>query len=244
MDDRDLLALQADALFGSDAGGRIVFEHTPGHRPAPRLYLALGAAGSVLRLRNDVSAAAAKELKRLADAEPPPADGDAHPVHLDHYLRLLADEAPIAQQEPGLTWELPPDTAFHQPATLVRSGTHEGDALIARLLAEGMPPAMVALGFVDTDEFWPPWCVVLDGGEIASIAFAARISDHAADVGLTTVPAFRGRGHGAAATAAWAAHPQLRGRRPFYSTSRTNQSSRRVVERLGLRFIGPTLRIT
>jgi RimJ/RimL family protein N-acetyltransferase len=106
-----------------------------------------------------------------------------------------------------------------------------------------MPASLVALGFPDTGEFWPPWAAVFDGDEIAALGFAARLGARGADLGLVTVPAFRGRGYGAAATAAWAAHPALANRTLFYSTTLTNLSSQRVVARLGLRFIGTTCRI-
>ena len=92
-------------------------------------------------------------------------------------------------------------------------------------------------------DFWPPWCVALQGDEIAAIAFAARLSPDAAEPGVGSVPAFRGRGLAAAATAGWAALPGLQGRALFYGTSRTNVSSQRVAVRLGLRFLGASLSI-
>lgn len=246
MDDRELLGLQADTGFRSDASGRISVEHDPGHRPTPRMYLARCPQGHVLRIRRDVGDDTARAIERLAADEPPLAAPDAggEPPYLAGYLRLLGAEAPIEQHELGLVWALPAGVKFDHTARLVRSATPEGDALIARLISGGMPTAMVALGFVDTDEFWPPWCVALEGGEIASIAFAARIGPNAAEVGVTTMPAFRGRGYAAAVTAGWADHPALGGRPLFYSTSGANRSSQRVVERLGLRFLGTSLRIS
>jgi predicted GNAT family acetyltransferase len=103
---------------------------------------------------------------------------------------------------------------------------------------------MVEMKFVDVGELWAPWCVALDGDEIASIAFTVGTGPASAEVGVATMPAFRGRGFAAAATAGWAAHEALRGRRLFYSTSWSNVSSQRVTERLGLRFIGTRFTIT
>src|SRR6266571_3926690 len=116
-----------------------------------------------------------------------------------------------------------------------------GDMLLARLASEGVPPPLSALGFSSASDFWPPWCVALKDGDIASIAFAARLSPAAAEPGVGTVPQFRGQGLAAAVTAGWAAHPALRGRALFYGTSRANVSSQRVVARLGLRFLGANL---
>ncbi len=107
-----------------------------------------------------------------------------------------------------------------------------------------MSLALIDMGFTSLGEFWPPWSIAMDGDEIASIAFTVAKNHHAAEVGLATMPAFRGRGLGAAATAGWASHPELGGRALFYSTSRANVSSQRVVERLQLRFLGASLRIS
>jgi hypothetical protein len=143
-----------------------------------------------------------------------------------------------------LIWAFPGQLSSTHDATLVGSGTPEGDRLFARLAKQGMPASLVAQGFVDVGELWAPWCIALHQGEVASIAFAARLGPRAAETGVTTVPAFRGRGFAAAATAGWASLPALRGRALFYSTSRMNVSSRRVAQRLGLRFLGASLEIT
>jgi hypothetical protein len=58
------------------------------------------------------------------------------------------------------------------------------------------------------------------------------------------VPTYRGRGFAAAACAGGAGLPSLCGRNLFYGTDRTNISSQRVVERLGLNFLGASLSIT
>ncbi|MGH2458180.1 MAG: GNAT family N-acetyltransferase, partial [Chloroflexota bacterium] len=129
-------------------------------------------------------------------------------------------------------------------APLVCSETPEGDRLLARLAERCMPVALVALGFMGVGDFWAPWCAALRGDEIASVALSARLGPEGAEVGVDTVPAWRGRGYAAAATTGWAGHPSLHGRRLFYSTWRTNLPSRHVAQRLGLRFLGASLAIT
>jgi predicted GNAT family acetyltransferase len=117
--------------------------------------------------------------------------------------------------------------------------------LLVDLAERGMPEPLVVMGFVNTEEFWPPWCVALsDGSKISSIAFAARLGPMGAEAGVASIPSFRGQGFAAAATAGWAAHAALRGRALFYGTDRTNVSSQRVVERLRLRFFGASLAIS
>ncbi|HEY1709715.1 MAG TPA: hypothetical protein VGG10_15710 [Rhizomicrobium sp.] len=240
MTDLDLLRLQLASAFVLDDAGRIVCTNDPGRSPGPRFVLAGCPAGNVRCFHRDVPAALVHEIARLVETEPPLAAYGQQPLHRDTYLKLLSHDAKVAKVSTGLLWHLPNGLARTNDAAIVRSDTDEGDALLWRLQREGMPSALREMGFGDVEEFWPPWCAVIRDGEIASLAFAARLGCAAADLGLVTVPAFRGRGFGAAATAAWAGHPALAGRTLFYGTGLGNLSSQRVAARLGLRFIGST----
>ncbi|HEX2561700.1 GNAT family N-acetyltransferase [Phenylobacterium sp.] len=234
-----LIALDAEATFLTRPDGRITAENEPTPAPAPRMFLAGSADGNLLRLRDDVDPGAAREIERLVADEPPLAAPEAQPCFLPRYRELLDG----AEPQFGLSFELPHGLAPAAEAEFVYSGAPAGEALMARFQAEGMPPQLAANGFGDVDEFWAPWCLAQIEGEAAAIAFAARLGPKGAALGLVTFPQFRGRGLGAAVTAAWTRHPELSTRRLFYGCSRENLSSRRVVERLGLRFIGPTLRL-
>ncbi|HUY39709.1 MAG TPA: GNAT family N-acetyltransferase, partial [Candidatus Binataceae bacterium] len=97
--------------------------------------------------------------------------------------------------------------------------------------------------FKGVGDFWEPWCVAVEREEIAAIAFAARLGDSGAEIGVYTFPNFRARGFAAAVTASWSLMPQLDGRALFYSTARSNRSSQRVAARLGLRMIGASVSI-
>ena len=243
-DDRDLLGLDTATRFELAASGRILRENAPDRGAAPRLYLAGCRSGNEVRLRHDVGETTARAIEGLAESEPALCEVGSTPVHFDEYLRLLGAEAPVEDGHAGLNWAFPARIDYRHPAALITSDTPEGDRLLALLVERGMPEALVALGFVDTGEFWAPWCVALDGDAIASIAFAARLTPGGAAIGVTTVPAYRGRGFAAAATAGWASLPALAGRTLFYSHDRTNISSRRVVDRLGLRFLGASFSVT
>ena len=81
------------------------------------------------------------------------------------------------------------------------------------------------------------WVMAMHGERVIWICTPVANAS-AADAGVWTHPDFRGQGHAAAVTAAWAALMCASGRVLFYSTSRTNRSSRRVAARLGLRRIG------
>jgi hypothetical protein len=80
----------------------------------------------------------------------------------------------------------------------------------------------------------PMMAVVVDGHAV-SACFCARRSIGAAEAGLETALAFRGRGHAARVTTAWAGAVRASGRTPLYSTSWTNASSLAVARKLGLR---------
>ena len=216
---------------------------SPDRLEAPRLFLAVCDTGRVLRVRHDVPERTRLEIDRVATGEPSWADFNSAPTYLDEYRRILAADAPVTESHTELVWTLPEDLDFRQSTDIVFSGADRGARLLASLDRDGMPKTLMEAGFLDTAGFWSPWCVAIEGDEIASIAMAAGVGPAAAEVGLYTFPAFRGRGLGAAATAAWASHPDLRGKTLFYGTDRENVSSQRVVERLGLPFIGTGLSI-
>jgi Acetyltransferase (GNAT) domain len=234
------LALQPETVFVLDGDGRILRSRAPDAKPGPRMYFAGCDEGNVIRLRHDVGDAVATEIARLAAEEPPFRDAGIPPIHMQRYVDLLATDASVEHAELGWVWAFPRKLRLAGAAVL-HSGSAAGDRLLAAINEGGMPPSLGALGFVDLGEFWEPWCVSLEGGEIASIAFTPGHGERSAEVGVATVPAFRGRGHAAAAVAGWARHPALKGRTLFYSTSAGNRSSQRVRERLGLELLGGSL---
>ncbi len=244
LDDRDLLELHVGTGFVLTDSGRILHENAPDQSAGPRLYFAGCSSGNVVRLRHDVGEGTAQAIASLAADEPALSEPISTPVHLDDYIHLLAAEAPVQRWNAGLVWTFPDRLDYEHNAALVDSNTPEGDRLLRRLRGRGMPEPLVALGFVDVGELWAPWCVAIHDDDIASIAFAARRGSAGAETGVATVPAFRGRGFAAAATAGWAMLPALREHVLFYSTSRANVSSQRVAQRLALRFLGATLAIT
>ena len=242
--DGGLLAIHVTTLCVLTDSGRILHVNDPDRSVGPRLYLPGSELGNVVRVRHDVGEETARAINALVAEEPPLGDPDSTPLHLDDYVELLASEAPVERCDLGLNWTFPDRLDYKHPVVLVDSESPAGDRLLARLTEQGMPKALTELGFVDIGEFWAPWCIALHGDEIASIAFTARIGPTGAEVGVATIPELRGRGFAAAATAGWASHPSLQRRALFYGTERTNVSSQRVTDRLGLRFIGTSLALT
>ena len=242
--DGDLLAIKVATLLVLTESGRIQHQNDPDRSASPRMYLAGCEAGNVVRLRHDVGEETARAINALIADEPPLRDPDSTPLHIDGYVSFLAREAPVERRIAGLMYCFPDQLEYEHDVTLISSDTPEGDRFQARIADQGMPHVLVALGFVAATDLWAPWCIALHDGEVASIAFTARITPTGAEVGVATVPAVRGRGFAAAATAGWASHQWLHERALFYSTARTNVSSQRVTDRLGLRFLGAELRLT
>ena len=243
--DTDLLAIQFQAAFVFEHSGRISTKNDPDRSSAPRFALFGCASGNVYGVRSDVTDGVAAELVGLAALELPFVDKSSAPRHLDRYIELLSRDAPEPEPRLGVTYVLPHDIACQHDVRLICSDSVEGQGLHATLAAQGMPAGLAEMGFADVTEFWDPWCVALQHGEeVASVAFAARLSETGACLGLATSPRLRGRGYAAAATGGWTRMPVLRSRALFYSADQTNISSRRVVARLGLGFLGASLELS
>lgn len=226
-----LAAVQLTTRFTLDGKGTIVSESPPDLSPGPLLYVA--------EVEPRVAAVGAPLPEALANDLTGLVSNAAGP---DAALNALSTLGPMALSE-GLSFLLPSQVASPISAHLVTWGTRDGKALEARFAAQGMPPRLAALGFREVADLWPPWCAAMVDGEVASLAFAARLTQAGAELGLVTLPAHRGQGLAAAATAGWSALPALAGRTLFYSTERSNLASQAVAAKLGLPFICPTWEI-
>jgi hypothetical protein len=242
-DDLRLLRVDIDTMFVMSAAGRIERENDPDRSPGPRLFFAGCPFGNVARVRHDVNDRIAQTVLDVAANAPPWRDPYVLPAGVEKIVELLAGAQPADTVVTHLIYKLPNGLRYEHTAPIVRGDSPEGRAMLARLAERGMPDYMVDAGFKDTRDFWEPWCVALDGSEIASLAFAARLSAIGAEVGVYTFPKYRGRGFAAAVTASWASLESLNQRALFYSTSKSNRSSQRVAARLGLRRIGSSFRV-
>jgi hypothetical protein len=236
--DAELLAIQFRTAFVVGQSGRISARNDPDHSLAPRFALSGCASGNVYGVRSDAADSDAACLMRLAASEPPFVDRSDTSRRWHRYMEVLDRNGLGLKPNLGLTYVLPNDVAYQHDVQLIGSDSPEGRALSATLAANGIPPGLAAMGFVDVSDFWDPWCVAMQNGEVVSVAFAARLSQAGADLGLATSPGLRGNGYAAAATAGWARLPTLRSRTLFYSTNQTNIASQRVAAKLGLRFLG------
>jgi GNAT acetyltransferase len=240
LEDLRLLRVEVETIFEMSPAGRIVRQNFPDRSAGPRAFFAGCAGGNLACVRFDVDDRTTGRVLELAAYEPPWSDFNSIPACVGKIAELLgvADEV-----VPALVYALPNQVNLELRATIITGDSAEGRQLIARLRDRGMPEHMVAAGFKSIADLWEPWCVALDGGEIASMCYAARLSEKGAEAGVYTFEQYRGRGLAAAVTAAWASLPALSDRALFYSTNRTNRSSQRVASRLGLRQIGASVSV-
>jgi hypothetical protein len=215
----------------------------PARSAGPRLYFAGCAAGNIAHLRRDVSEPVASRVQALVAAASPWSDPDTPPTCLDEIVEHLSRDAPVEVDGPEIVFRLPNNLDVEPDVTLVQSDTLDGERLLARLAREGLPKSLIQAGFLTLGDFWWPWCVAMDGQDIAAMAFTPRLGATGAEIGVFTFPAFRSQGFAAAATAGWSSLASLADRDLIYSTRLTNRSSRRVAERLGLHPIGARVRV-
>jgi hypothetical protein len=241
--DLRLLHVDVKTSFVLSSSERIERTNDPDCSPGPRLFFTGCPQGNIVRIRHDVRDQIASRLLPIASREPPWRDPDVLPQCLGKIIDILSTDEPVATVAPGLIYRLPNDLQYERSATIVRGDSMEGETMLARFAERGLPQPMLDAGFKRIGDFWEPWCVVVERDEIASIAFAARLGDLGAELGVYTFPAFRAQGFAAAVTASWSSLPRLKGRALFYSTARSNRSSQRVTARLGLRMIGASVSV-
>jgi GNAT acetyltransferase-like protein len=218
--------LHLNTLFVLNDEGRIVSTREPGSNRGPLFALVRSTTDRAWAVHEDVPEDIACDIDRLARTEPPVADLRAAPVHADRYVSLLSriDSLPTQtiRQEAGPAFEFP--KAITQPSEIVivddeRLLQHNFPGWVIGEIAAGRAPVMT----------------ICENGVPVSVCFSARSSDVAAEAGVETAMAFRGRGLAPRVTAAWALAIRASGRIPLYSTDWTNIASLAVARKLGLR---------
>jgi hypothetical protein len=141
-------------------------------------------------------------------------------------LPRLADDAITTQLAPT---ERTSGPCYAFPATLTTSPHVVAITLDSWHVARDTYPWLAD----EVTHCQPCFAIVVDGAAV-SLAFTARSTPQAAEVGVDTLAPHRGRGYAAAVTLAWAAAVRASGRVPLYSTSDGNLSSQSVARRCGL----------
>jgi hypothetical protein len=207
--------LQLATLYETDAAGRLTTTREPAKVPAPIFVLIRSTIATAFGIRAGLPPQLADELSVLARDEPPVRDLRDPPRHVDRYRALGTSESS------GPSFELPDWVSAPTDIAVV----DDERALTANF--RGWSPGEIAAGCA-------PMMAVLVDGQPVSICFSARRSAVAAEAGVETALAYRGRGYASRVTSAWAAAVRATGRTPLYSTSWTNTASLAVARKLGL----------
>jgi hypothetical protein len=221
-------ALHLNTLFVLSEGGRILSTREPVASPGSLFTLVRGATENAWAVRADVPDPVAELVDRLARLEPVAKDLRDPPTHQEQYRSLLASteqrgsEGGAATREGGGPAFAFPD-AIEDESDVVPI---EDEGVLAHHF-RGWMPGEIAAGC-------SPMIAVVQDGHPVSICFSARKSDAAAEAGVETAAAYRGRGLAARVTRAWASAIRRSGRTPLYSTSWSNEASLAVARKLGL----------
>ncbi|MXY92943.1 MAG: GNAT family N-acetyltransferase [Caldilineaceae bacterium SB0670_bin_27] len=207
--------LHLHTLYLLDSAGRILRTREPNPEPGPRFALIRGRTSCAWAVRADVPQGIAEELDGLAGAEPPVADFGEAPVHAELYRALVGGEVYAGP-------------AFHFPKTVEQpdATVHVNALTLLARHFSGWTAAEIPGR--------SPIVAVVEDGHAVSVCFCARRSQKAAEAGLETAKAHRGRGFGPQVTAAWALAVRASGRVPLYSTSWENGASLAVARKLVL----------
>jgi GNAT acetyltransferase len=225
MDDRDLMRIRADTLFTYDARGRMRRTNEPGGRPAPRLFLGRTITGHVVRFGEAVPDDVARELTEIIERQPEVTALPVPPALPAAVREALERHAPISREGGGPAYRFPESIARPAEAVQVTDANVQVVRDTFSWLVQVLP------------SWWPCFAVLRDGAAV-SVCFSSRSGAGAAEAGVETLPAFRGRGYAVAVTAAWGASVRDGGRFPLYSTAWDNFASQGVARRLGLSMFG------
>lgn len=188
--------LQLETLFVLSDRGRILCTRQPQPSPGPAFMLIRGSTSVVWAVRDDVADGVADELDEQARQEPASPEWERPPVHAQRYQAMLRGRV-----KSGPAFDFPESVASPEGVVVVHD-----EALLQRHF-----PGWVA-GKIEAGAS-PVQAVLVDGYAV-SVCFCARRAMVAAEAGLDTAPAFRGRGYAARVTSAWATAVRGTGRMP------------------------------
>jgi hypothetical protein len=193
-------------LYRVDRLGRLACVNDLGQPEAPRVFIGTGTDGCrVVRVGAGVKEREWRALLRCA--------GDPEAVRA-----TLETTVPVKREHRGPAYVLPGE---------LRAGPRAVPVTDPAVLHPELAPWGPELALRR------PCFGVMDNGVVVSICCCARTTAEAAEAGVETAAAFRGKGLAAEAVAAWAEAVIASGRVAFYSTSRENLASQAVARKLG-----------
>lgn len=219
-----LLQIQVDALFTHDPRGRIRYVNERGGDRAPRFFFGRSREGNIWRCRDDVAEETMRELDELASGEPVCDDLRTAPRNVDAFLSVLQVDPESASVQSGPAYRFPDE--LPHPANVKR--ITRADLHLLRSIVRDLEET--SRGF----EGHEPCIAVIEDGVATSVCYSARLTAQAAEAGVETTEAYRGRGYASAVVMGWAHTIRATGRTPLYSTSWDNRASQAVARRLRL----------
>jgi len=234
--DLELLEIEIDTLWLRDKRSRLVEQRRPNGLLAPHLVIAVSSQGWTLAVGSEVPDAVAGELQAEVSTKPRTSDPAEPPPALARCEQLLRDSLGLVELSGGPSWVIPRETRFPSAVEIQRSDYHDTELLLDQDIERLNWTAAEWRELLDGT--LGPWAMAIIERQVVAICHSARLTVRGAEAGVWTDPRFRGQGHAAAVTAAWAALLAPSGRNLFYSTSADNLSSQRVAARLSLRPIG------
>lgn len=216
-----LLEVHIEALFLIDSDGRLQCINEPDAPPAPRFFMGRTSNGNLWRIRYDLPAEVVHELNQLCRSEPQHSLFTSQPEHYQAIRDVLAGHAPIADEYRGPAYWLP--TVNQVPPNVMLLSESQADLVHATF------PWLVSWLANPANG---PVAAVVEQGNAVSVCFCSRITQRAAEAGVNTLEAFRGKGFATAAVIGWAVAIQQSQRIALYSTSWENQASLVVAKKL------------
>lgn len=205
----------ARVMYTHDARGRIVQVNEDDGPAAPAVFVAWGASELLWRVRHDVEL----QIEPIVVGHRPGGFLQA-PAWAAALREALA---PIADEHAAIEYEFPDELPALGDTV---DATADNIGILERWLPSWKYYARLGL---------PMKAVLVDGDAVSVCACVRRPDDGATAAGLETHAPFRGQGHAAIVTAAWARAVRAHGLVPLYGTSWSNTASQGVAAKLGLR---------
>jgi len=232
-----LMKWHVEALFTHDAGGRLQTVNEAGGGRAPRFFLGRTSEGCLWRFSATLPDDVVRALEQVCRDEPPAMSiTDDAPLRRAHYIEILAADQRIANVWAGPCYAQPISrrledlSAIHQCCSIDESNLQ----LLSAHLNEWLD---VALGC-------QPMVVAVSERNAVSVCASVRRSPTAHEAGVETAAEFRGRRFGRSALTSWLANVNGLGIEGIYSTSWTNEASRRLAAAAGLERFGVDFHVT
>ncbi len=232
--DIDLLKIQVETLFKTDAVGRLRVVNEPysdSSPTAPSLFVGTARTGSIVRFSSDLPEHVCRRIEALIVDHPHVGDFELDPPYLDDLMDMMRPQLKTDRVWKGPAYRFP--KSMKSPKLGVRIN-NENSHLLEAEFADYIPDLM-SIGSV---------AAVVERGRAVSICHSARRSELAEEAGVETIPSRAGRGYAMNAVACWARMVRDRGRIPLYSTSWDNAASQRVAAKLGLIMYGANFHVT